>query len=134
MDDLVQFLKNRLAEDEAIATAPTKATWATAEWRFAEVDGDPFVDLGTNHLTRVSSLNEHEMQHIARHDPARVLAEVSAKRELLDRYENPDASEAVAPSMNRLTASVERAVLGLAFCYLALPHADHPDYRDDWRP
>ncbi|WP_098891993.1 DUF6221 family protein (plasmid) [Streptomyces anulatus] len=134
MDDLVQFLKKRLAEDEAIAAAPTKATWATAEWRFAEVAGDPIVDLGTNQLTRVSSLNKQEMQHIARHDPARVLAEVSAKRELLNRYEYPEASEALPPSMNRLTASVERAVLDLAFRYLALPYADHPDYRGTWRP
>ncbi|MFD9763198.1 DUF6221 family protein [[Kitasatospora] papulosa] len=150
MDDLVQFLKDRLAEDEEIAKDPTHATWATAEWRFNDAGEAPYVDLGTNHLDSVSSLNESEMRHIARHDPARVLAEVGAKRRLLagyatavDRIEElvslcerlkAEGKDAFASDMDRITTIHRRDVLHEVLHLLALPYADHPDYRQSWRP
>lgn len=75
--------------------------------------------------------------HIARHDPARVLAEVDAKRKILDeivpdvdelvelaedRKARPEGDDAPDPEHTRLLR------------LLALPYADHLDYRDEWRP
>jgi hypothetical protein len=75
--DLVEFLKARLDEDEAAARKaaafkydrPTDAPWERA--RLA-------VEQGT-------ALSSDE--HIARHDPARVLREVEAKRTILERHD-----------------------------------------------
>ncbi|MFF5655170.1 DUF6221 family protein [[Kitasatospora] papulosa] len=134
MDDFVKFLRARIDEDEAIAKAPTHATWATAEWRFGEVDGASYVDLGTNHLDRVSSLTDAEMEHIARHDPVRVLREVDAKRRILAEH---DEVAAGAASDDWLIRDPSRAVLRIldpVLRTLALPYADHPDYRNSWRP
>lgn len=63
--------------------------------------------------------------HVARHDPARVLAEVEAKRRLLVHVDliwkhSPSPAEARA---------WQHAVR-----HLALPYAGHPDYRQEWRP
>jgi hypothetical protein len=49
--------------------------------------------------------------HIARWDPARVLAECEARRRIV--------TECGWETVMR---------------HLALPYADHPDYRDEWRP
>jgi hypothetical protein len=68
--------------------------------------------------------------HIARHDPARVLVEVEAKRRILDTYEE-------ATNFYRVhVAAPAGEVHGLwtAIQWLALPYADQPGYRDEWRP
>jgi hypothetical protein len=54
------------------------------------------------------------VEHIARHDPARVLADVEAKRRIVEW----DAEQ-----------PVDRGVLNI----LASVYADHPDYREEWR-
>ena len=51
---------------------------------------------------------------LARHDPARVLAECEAKRQIVQNAQDPGDDLFVA--------------------ILALPYADHPDYREEWRP
>lgn len=50
-------------------------------------------------------------------DPARVLAECEAKRVAVDWYLNDDATV------------MEATIRALAAVY-----ADHPDYREEWRP
>ncbi|MER7046747.1 DUF6221 family protein [Streptomyces jumonjinensis] len=67
--------------------------------------------------------------HIARHDPARVLREIDAKRRVLTEY---------AEVIHNEGASYEWAGgwangLGRAAALLALPYTDHPDYREAWR-
>lgn len=57
---------------------------------------------------------EH-LEHIARHDPARVLAECEAKRRIM-------------------TMDFERYGEQVELLYmLALPYAGHPDYEEAWR-
>jgi hypothetical protein len=63
--------------------------------------------------------------HIARFDPARIFREVEAKRALLDRYEDPQMTGLTAGFLDGL-----RHALAL----LATTYADHPDYRESWRP
>jgi len=112
MTDLAEFLLARIAEDEtgarqAVGDGP--ASWtARPYWFTASLSADiPGVTTDELHLDHA--------QHIARWDPARVLAECEAKRRVVmfmsDEYHEPE-------------------VLGL----LALPYADHPDYREEWRP
>lgn len=65
MTDIVEFIKARLDEDEAIADAAVRFDYGVTNW----------CDEG-----------DHVNRHIARHDPARVLREVAAKRALLDAH------------------------------------------------
>jgi hypothetical protein len=58
--------------------------------------------------------------HVARHDPARVLAECEAKRRIVDSEGSPYV-EGHVPATRTLR-------------FLALPYADHPDYRQEWKP
>ncbi|SFK73679.1 DUF6221 family protein [Streptomyces pini] len=62
------------------------------------------------------------LEHAARHDPARVLREVKAKRGILARVQNHAALMG--------WDEMHRDVLRL----LVLPYADHPDRRPEWRP
>ena len=65
---------------------------------------------------------EQEVRHIARHDPARVLAECEAKRRIVELF--PDAAQD-GDGWNDAGYSVLRD--------LAAVYADHPDYREEWR-
>jgi hypothetical protein len=63
-------------------------------------------------------------RYIARWDPAGVLAEVDAKRRILDL--RSDGYGAEVDGFNEAVAAVTDL--------LALPYADRPGYRDEWGP
>ncbi|MET8628863.1 DUF6221 family protein [Kitasatospora sp. NPDC004669] len=74
--------------------------------------------------------------HIARHDPARVLREVAAKRRVLRRHTlSPASGDPDLPWDNRYDCQYDgddwpcTDVLDLL-----LPYADHPDFRTGWIP
>lgn len=71
-------------------------------------------------------------EHIARHDPSRTLAEVAARRQILDEYEKQSWILGQGHRTPELEAaqSVREKVLRL----LALPYATHPAYQEEWRP
>lgn len=78
--------------------------------------------------------------HIARHDPARVLAEVDAKRRLIDLHPHSVWPTRKGPGhLYCGTCHEEDGVIGgdghhcLTLRLLALPYADHADYREEWR-
>ncbi|MEV4440441.1 DUF6221 family protein [Streptomyces sp. NPDC049577] len=136
---LAAFLRARLDEDERIARAAFPASWVRHE-HVAGVHADD-AEEGRQYGTAVADCRRvpdgygvPNALHIHRHQPARVLADVEAHRAVLDLYENPETSEALPDSLNRLTTSVQRHVLGDVVRLLALPYAGHPDYRDEWRP
>lgn len=151
MDDLVQFLRARLDEDARIARRASsyddgashdvegpEGTWACldeTEWFGPSYRGGVIAP-------RIGQVNAPELgAHIVRHDPARVLADIDAKRELLKRGDtlfcdcdfadspptNPEDRSQEIPHHYDCTAYRVAAVL-------ALPYADHPDYREEWRP
>lgn len=99
MSDLVEFLRARLDEDEKAAKA-----WL------------PF-----------GNSDAADRDHIARHDPARVLREVDAKRRLIQLYE---AQMETGGFVGTFYANTAEPSLRL----LALPYADDPEYREEWRP
>lgn len=138
MDDLVQFLRDRLNEDERAAQRADPGQWI-------------FRTLGRHDLAAVKtetgmaqldgSRATANAVHMTRHDPARVLREVEAKRRMLD--EHTPARPPGRPNMERhclscTTAQTWDEASGESTCLtlrlLALPYADHPDYRNDWRP
>jgi hypothetical protein len=71
--------------------------------------------------------------HIVRHDPARVLAEVDAKRQVVERFEQAQRYASTAWGQSN-AASAEAQALRAVALLLASVHADHPDYRDEWKP
>lgn len=81
MEALVQFLRACLDEDERTARAVLwDGSGNTASWCLA---ASATVEVGTDEFCTDDSRVAY---HIARHDPARVLAEVDAKRQALDHY------------------------------------------------
>lgn len=119
-DDLVQFLRNRLTDDERQAKAAM--TYAAKDW-FIETSGivttGPKDDVYTN--------DREVAEHIARHDPARVLHDVEAKREVIRLAEA--AHDYHETFMSGFAAEMEKALRLFAVSYV-----DHPEYRDEWRP
>ena len=99
---LTEFLEARFAEDEAIA-------WAAVHWN------EGVTDWADN--------EEDDWKHIARWDPARVLAECEAKRRIVQNV-------CVLMAHRDMYAQDKKYLL----CLLALPYADHPDYLPEWRP
>lgn len=106
----VDFLRARIAEDEDWARAASEgqgyARWSNPSTGVVEVAGGDFDGLITT--SREAGV------HIARWDPAHVLAECEAKRcrlDVLGRLSQIDPSMAADLLMTDL-----------------LPYADHPDY------
>ena len=80
------------------------------------------------------ALEREDREHIARHDPARVLRECEAKRRIVDTVErmildaeDPDTEMSARERM--MTGSSARSIL----TSLASAHSDHPDFREEWR-
>lgn len=110
MDDLVEFVRHRLDEDELLAKELTVLA-GDGSWRVSGgglASGDYELLAAYRALGQLSSWH---LVHIARHDPARVLREVEAKRQILD-----------LPSHTCVTVARR----------LALVWSDHPDYRPEW--
>jgi hypothetical protein len=145
---LIDFLRARLDEDERIARAATPGPWRHnpgKQWldgeafeRYDLSQGQEFVGYGGPHpftgavastgpADHVQSMKD--AAHIARHDPARVLAEVEAKRRILDGYAQAYTSR---ERLHDTALHLQHHVLGSVVRLLALPYADHPDYQDGW--
>jgi len=124
--DLDQFLLARIAEDKRIATDAATAS-GQEEWALADLPGS-----GPPH--------DRAAEHVARHDPARVLAECGARRRLVlaCRDIGPDRAflgarpEGLADFPLNPTDQHQLAAVTLAL--LALPYEGHPEYRREWRP
>jgi hypothetical protein len=141
-DDLIAFLRARLDEDEAIARGATVGPWRVNDEAFAETIYGPSneaVVAGGRWGGEAPVFDSTEDAiHIARHDPARVLAEVEAKRELLKLHRSVGRRSTGSGGgivedcqiCDHFPAQYPCATLRL----LALPYVDHPDYRQEWRP
>jgi len=149
MDELVQWLRVQLDDDER-----TALTWP-ADQRSWEEYGDRRIDYASGAGEDVSAVNVKASAalgweriyvkrdgiglsgHIVRHDPARVLREIDTKRRLLDLHA-PDAMGTFT-TCTECGQGYEMHDWGPAYpCatvrLLALPYADRPGYRDEWRP
>jgi hypothetical protein len=137
VSEIADFLRARLDEDERTAKRAASyddgaahdvqgpdGTWLCldeSEWFGASYRGGVIAP-------RIGYANAPELGlHITRHDPARVLAEVAAKRRIVDLYEIASAS----PELDRDAWLVMKEAVAL----LAQPFAAHPDHKgEEWAP
>jgi len=125
--DLVAFLNARYDEEEAqadVAAQHQKPDWSCP--------ATCVVDLGEDLL----SIDDREVAyHIVLHDPARVLAEVEANRRTLDLHFIQSGTggtwDTDPPAIcNECGTPHPCETVRLR----GLPHADHEDYRQEWKP
>ncbi|MFD6113614.1 DUF6221 family protein [Streptomyces yangpuensis] len=132
-DALVQFLRARLDEDEQTARNATPGGWSTRNLGRHDLSA---VIQGAAMLAQTDSPHgAADGLHIARHDPARVLAEVDAKRRLLELC-SPPLVEVTGPGdgARQFVPGEGKPWGDDVMRLLALPYASHRDYREDWRP
>jgi hypothetical protein len=177
VDDLVAFLRARFNEDVEVARQAALAVGDTGYERGELVrepaqHGDALIADGQHWGARYHQVVREQSRgperagvvaeaaafggrpvaaHIVRHDPARVLVEVEAKRRIVDMYLPPGVSPHPGPCVNfegqdpagydehdscarHLAASGHRFRTDYVLRLLALPYVDHPDYREEWRP
>jgi hypothetical protein len=132
MKDLVQFLRARMDEDEKIALAVPVISGCVppAHWGSSAVPGNETYVLGTAHDINAETVEG--AAHIRRHDPARVLAEVDAKRRIICDH------TAMRPGWCN-TCDVPGDYRGnvhgcQTLRLLALSYRDHSDFRPEWTP
>jgi hypothetical protein len=124
---LTKFLLARIAEDEADARAATPGHWwnesgtVHACLPFGRDDGLPGAACHPLDAQGANGLDaDADAEHASRWNPARVIAECDAKRRIVQAA----ASIRSGPSMGPMS---------LVLDLMALPYADHPDYRAEWR-
>jgi len=133
---LTEFLLARIAEDEVVAMALLRDLEGQIEAEgFAADERGPFTparmlaaQLWAHYDGQTRWRNFARGQHIATlAAPARALAECEAKRQIVDQWlcrydDNP--------------RHVDQETLDArdTLCALALPYADHPDCRKEWKP
>lgn len=141
MDDLVQWLRDQLAHDEAHAR---KDLWAAEKategrWRarygvnldhsWIETESTPVVRLdGARHEADALLVARFQPETVRKRAEAK-LADIEAKRRIL--Y--------LAEQLPKVTASTDmfdnnRDAWAEVLKRLALPYADRPGFREEWRP
>lgn len=132
---LTDFLLARFSEDEEIARGAYRDS--------VDNDGvchERWTDATTavmwGDLAAITGLEaDYLANHIARHDPARVLAECEAKRRIVALH----ANEGEADGLSYCATCEDRYVHDAAdwpcpsIRPLALPYSDHEDFKEEWR-
>lgn len=120
---LTDFLLARIDEDEEQARrGGDPVGWVT----FRQSDGSlgyTAVGSWTEEGWLVDGRLVQDEHATAFYDPTRVLAECESKRRIIEA-----AANIIEPDPAR------RAALEFVISQLAAVYADHPDYRDEWRP
>jgi hypothetical protein len=132
MDDLIAFLRARLDEDADLALAASPGPWHPDE-EHDEVHAVDDIVVAEGFALSGRQLRA-TVDHIARHDPARVLAEVEAKRHIIDWHRQPTQDEFEDGTYRTMGCRCYGGWPCPTLRALAAPYADHPDYRDTWRP
>ena len=136
MDDLTAWLRECLDDDERVAQAAIADHDGEAVWAVEPPDPDArfprsrFLWLTVIDSCAPETIPPGMAEHMARWDPARVLAEIDAKRRLIDTHQ-PE----------------RRGVFVDLWCVhdkqpnpcdtvrlLALPYAARDGYQESWRP
>jgi hypothetical protein len=107
---ITEFLTARYDEDEAVAQAALYVP-GSDEFNWSDVDYNSVV----------------ASAHGMRWEPARVLADISAKRRVLLIWTDPTGRWSAEQ------ADAARSIKERALRYLAQPYAEHPDFDPAWR-
>ena len=111
--DLTEFLLARITEDEA---------------RYRELDE---FEAKLNEPWRAfdPTVRDATQMFMTRAKPSHLLAECDAKRRIIRHAKSWLVNDHGRPHETALRIAGQETLLSLA-----LPYADHPDYRDEWRP
>ena len=107
--NIIEFLKARIAEDEARAKSCANGGWDLT-WRMEGTTVYPLYQMTDGSPNEGNWIPEEHADFIVTNDPARILAECAVKRSLMELYE--DEWE-----LHSQLASV---------------YSDHPDYQEAW--
>jgi hypothetical protein len=131
--DFMKFLWARYDDEAALAEAASPGPWAVND------ESDEVLAVDGITVAEGFALSGRQLrattEHIARHDPARVLRGVEAKRQITKvhfRRRSYDWDEPgvigfeCAQCLDRYPCATLRL--------LALPYADHEAYREEWKP
>lgn len=138
-DDLVSWLRLQLDEDERLALLQPPWPWKLSAERDEVWAADDELIADVHALSGNQLRNTAE--HIANHDPSRVLREVEALRSIIDVIEQARDPHPGQPCTNEddpydscelHVAAAERrpSVIQL----LAAIFSDRPGYREEWKP
>lgn len=151
MEDLVTWLRACLDDDERVAREVSeKAPYD--EWDAAGAQGEDDAALSNWEVIRIARpYNRPDArsvaEHIARWDPARVLADIEAKRRILDAFETWQREDLEAREdyqawalgephrdgpYRRTVSEAAGEGLKLAIRALAQPFAGRPGWREEW--
>src|SRR5262245_47654399 len=136
MGDLIEFLTARLNDDEAAAQGAADGdgymTWSLPSTGVVEAAGGD--------LDGLVVAPRNTAIHIVRWDPARVLAEVAAKRRIIEEHDKISRRyQAALDDRDEndglvIALAAKATVLDSIVRLLALPYDQHPNYREEWRP
>lgn len=134
MDDLVQWLRDRLDEDERIARAVGEERWQPhyVDSVNDQPDTATVRVAGGADVAVMERYSYQDAEHIATHDPARVLREIDAKRRLIADY----TKETRTMGRGHRTGWAEggQAVRERLIKVWAAIYDERPGYREEWRP
>ncbi|WP_404974871.1 DUF6221 family protein [[Kitasatospora] papulosa] len=125
---LVEFLRARLDEDEADAAAASPGPW--------HVNAEQDEVLAADGITVADgfALSNQQLRatacHIARHDPARILAEVNARREIVKEYAHYQDTDGLVDAHDYDSGWAN--ALGLVVRGIAQSYTGHLDYDPAW--
>jgi hypothetical protein len=145
VDDLTAFITARLDEDEAAVLAATPGPWKHmclgSEGCLVLRETGTVRERGRGRVARFGqkdwAADHADAEFVARHDPARVLREVAAKRAILGRHKPLHGRYGFCCAW----CSDDVDAFGLSHSWPCADVRDiiavwcgHPDYRQDWAP
>jgi hypothetical protein len=153
---LTEFLLARIAEDEAAARGACVMYRPVGEHQNLAGEWVPIIPVGSDDRAQAERAAGFYRERGARnvevvvfYDPARVLAECEAKRRIVELHSHTSSAVEVVGTLSGGEPFVDAyevarcsacgtAPRGNSACMtvrlLALPYADHPDYRAEWKP
>jgi hypothetical protein len=137
--DITEFIAARLDEDEAAAV--NSQNILSGRWHIdadGNVQDENTAGSGNAYIAcgpYGGGIDDADAAHIARHDPARVLREVAAKRAILALHDLPQhyCPLPVVPGRHGQLWTPEEGPCW-TLRHLAATWSDHPDYRAGWKP
>ena len=127
---IVDFLKQRIEDDEQQALQASPGPW------HLNAEHDEVIAVDDIEVCTAFALNNNQLRntarHIALHDPARVLREVTAKRAIVDAH--PEGEDGWCGDEVALTGCRWEKWPCPGLRHLAAIYDSHPDYREEWKP
>jgi hypothetical protein len=130
VDELMEFVHARLDEEEQAARVATEGPWRLGEpLPYADPGGGFIIESDRDEVAGPGHSGGGvwkplDAQYIVRHDPARTLRDVQARRKTLIRCQ-----EEMLSGIPRLVWFGKQTVWEMAQrC------SDHKEFREDWRP